>query len=74
MERFMSTTPILTKLLKPEAAAEFLGRSPSTLAKSRMTGTGPRFVKLGGSVRYDLRDLEAYITQATRRSTSESAR
>lgn len=67
-------TPIPTKLLKPEEAAEFLGRSPSTLAKTRMTGTGPRFVKLGGSVRYDIRDLEAFIAQSTRRSTSESAR
>jgi hypothetical protein len=67
-----SSTPIPTsKLLKPEAAAEFLGRSPHTLAKERMTGAGPRFHKLGASVRYDLRDLEEYLSRSVRRSTSD---
>jgi hypothetical protein len=67
-------TPIPTRLLNAQGAAAFLGRSASILAKERMTGAGPRFHKFGASVRYDLRDLEAYIAQTSRRSTSEGAK
>jgi hypothetical protein len=34
-------------LLHPKKAAEMLNVSTSWLAKSRLTGTGPRFVKIG---------------------------
>jgi hypothetical protein len=60
------------KLLKPLDAAEFLGLSTSNLAKRRMTGEGPRFVKMNGAVRYDLEGLQDYINQSTRRSTSDA--
>jgi predicted DNA-binding transcriptional regulator AlpA len=59
------------KLLKPADAAAFLDVSRSTLAKRRMTGNGPRFVKFGASVRYSLQDLEEYVTQSERHSTSD---
>ncbi len=59
------------KLLKPADAAEFLGLSTSNLAKRRMTGEGPRFVKMNGAVRYDLEGLQAYVNQSIRRSTSD---
>lgn len=55
-------------------AAEFLRLSRSALAKWRVTGAGPRFVKVGPhSVRYRRVDLEAFITAGIRRSTSEAS-
>jgi predicted DNA-binding transcriptional regulator AlpA len=63
------------KLLRPADAAEFLDLSTSTLAKKRMTGDGPRFVKFGGgAVRYDLKDLQEFVARSVRRSTSEGAK
>jgi excisionase family DNA binding protein len=58
-------------LLTPAEAAEFLGVSASYLAKARMNGTGPRFIKLGRSVRYRLPDLEDFLRTRSRTSTSE---
>jgi predicted DNA-binding transcriptional regulator AlpA len=59
------------KLLKPTDAAEFLDLSASTLAKRCITGDGPRFIKFGGAVRYDLKDLQEFVAQSARRSTSD---
>jgi hypothetical protein len=59
------------KLLKPVAAGEFLGVSSHTLAKKRMTGDGPRFIKFGGAVRYDLKDLQDFVARSVRHSTSD---
>jgi hypothetical protein len=59
------------KLLKPVAAGQFLGVSAHTLAKRRMTGEGPRFIKFGGAVRYDLKDLQEFVARHARRSTSD---
>jgi hypothetical protein len=74
LERFMSFKAPL-KLVKPRVAAEIIGRSVSTMAKDRMRGTGCPYVKhAGGGVRYDLRALEEYASQHTRRSTSDGAR
>jgi len=58
-------------LLHPKAAAKVLGVSDSWLSKSRVTGDGPRFVKVGRSVRYPLSSLREYIKSRTRGSTSE---
>lgn len=54
--REMSIETLLTR----REAAEFLGVSPSTLARWAMEGTGPAYFKTG-SVRYRVRDLEAFI-------------
>jgi hypothetical protein len=45
------------RLLTPKDAASFLRVSLSWLAKARMRGDGPPFVKLGRSVRYREDDL-----------------
>jgi predicted DNA-binding transcriptional regulator AlpA len=39
-------------LLHPAHVAKLLGVSLSWLAKSRLNGTGPRFIKIGRAVRY----------------------
>ena len=40
------------RLLTPKEAADFLRVSLSWLAKARMRGDGPPYVKLGRSIRY----------------------
>ena len=60
-----------TILLSPKQVAERYGPSPATLAKMRLYGTGPVFVKLGRRVAYRLEDLEAWVAENRFRSTSE---
>jgi hypothetical protein len=48
-------------MLTTTEAARHLGVSPSWLNKSRMTSTGPVYLKLGGAVRYALPDLEVWL-------------
>jgi hypothetical protein len=63
-------SPDLDELLDPKEAARELKCSDSTLAKKRLSGAGPRFVKIGALVRYRRRDLLDYIANNIRRSTS----
>jgi excisionase family DNA binding protein len=46
-------------------AAEYLGIKKSTLEHARSRGLKgfPPFVRVGHQVRYDVRDLEAYIVE-----------
>lgn len=48
-------------LLKTNEAATYIGKSASWLNKTRMTGTGPVYLKIGGGVRYDVTDLDAWL-------------
>lgn len=59
-------------LLNTNGAAAKIGWKPGTLRKKRMTGDGPPFIKLGRSVFYDDRDLDAYIEANRRRSTCDA--
>ena len=59
--------------LTTEQAAIFLGLSSSTLAKLRVFGGGPSFLKLGRAVRYAREDLDAWLTSRRRGSTSQTA-
>jgi hypothetical protein len=63
------------RLLDTREAARQLGLSPSYLAKRRLMGgpDSPVFIKLGKSVRYSQKDLDAYLDARRRRSTSEVA-
>jgi excisionase family DNA binding protein len=61
--------------MTPDQVAEALGVATGTLAKWRMTGLdGPRFLKFGSKVRYDVADVETWIETRRRRSTSDSGR
>ena len=55
----------------PTETADLLGVSLSWLAKSRLRGDGPRYVKIGRSVRYPEFAVRDYIRARTRTSTSE---
>jgi hypothetical protein len=60
-------------LLDAVAAAEHCGLSVSMMAKMRCSGKGRRFLKItGAAVRYDPKDLDAWLESRRRQSTSES--
>lgn len=58
-------------LRTPEAAA-YCGSSASTFEKLRLTGGGPRYVKLGRRVVYDPADLDDWLLANRRVSTSDT--
>lgn len=57
--------------LSTRQAAEWLGLSPRTLDRYRVTGQGPVFHRFGSRVRYLLADLEAWASARRRASTSD---
>lgn len=59
--------------LSTPQAAHYLGLSKFTLEVWRSRGDGPRYLKLGRSVRYRVEDLDAFIEQSARSHTSETA-
>ena len=58
-------------LLKPDETAEYLRLSLAWLAKARMSGDGPPFVKIGRSVRYSKAALLHWAKTRQRLSTNE---
>jgi excisionase family DNA binding protein len=59
------------KLLTPKEAAQLLKVSLSWLAKARMRGDGPPFIKIGRAVRYSEAALLQWMRAQQRPSTSE---
>lgn len=56
----------------PKQAAAWLGLSQSTMAKQRLSGSGPVYIKLGSRrVGYREADLEEWVQSNRCRSTSE---
>jgi predicted DNA-binding transcriptional regulator AlpA len=56
----------------PEQVARQLGLSTSTLAKLRLSGNGPAYIKLGGRrVGYRPKDIEEWLERSRRISTSQ---
>jgi len=72
MGDWMSVPNEPRRLLPPQGAAEYLGGiAIPTLARWRVEGRGPRFVKLGSRVFYDRADLDRWLEANTRSSTSK---
>jgi predicted DNA-binding transcriptional regulator AlpA len=65
--RAISIDPLLT----PRAAAELLSVSESWLAKARMRGDGPPYVKVGRAVRYAQAAVLQWLKSRQHLSTSE---
>ena len=59
------------KLLNTREAAEFLGLSHRTLERYRISGEGPRYLKIGRWVRYTESDLLDWLDRRGRNSTSD---
>ncbi len=64
----------MTELLTEQQAAALLHVSVKCLQGWRSRGGGPRYHKLGRCVRYAVPDLEAFVQDAVRRSTSDAGR
>lgn len=58
-------------LVNEHRAAELLGLRVATLRRWRWAGRGPQFVRVGAAVRYDPVDIEAFIVDGKRSSTSD---
>lgn len=57
-----------TRLLDEEEAAVYLGAKPSTLRIMRCKGKGAKYIKTDGlGIKYDIRDLDAYIESLPRK-------
>ena len=62
------------RLMPPPAAGQYLGGTATqTLAKWRCQGSGPEHYNINGRIFYDQADLDRYIEERRRRSTSEAA-
>jgi hypothetical protein len=63
--------PPTVVLLTPKDAAKLLKLSVSWLAKARMRGDGPPFIKFGRAIRYAETALLQWMKSRQRLSTSE---
>jgi len=59
-------------LTNTAGASHHLQLAMSTLEKLRVTGAGPRYHKLGRSVRYRISDLDEWASSRRVGSTSEA--
>lgn len=60
------------ELLDTERVAKVCGLSEVTLRRWRMTGEGPRFIRLGRAIRYRRADLDAYLADRLFTTTTEA--
>jgi predicted DNA-binding transcriptional regulator AlpA len=60
------------KLHSPQVQRDYR-ISESRVAKLRLYGGGPRYIKLGRSIIYDSYELDAWLESLKRNSTSEYA-
>jgi hypothetical protein len=67
----MTMAQQIETLLTSIQAAAVLQVKPNTLAKWRVIGEGPAFIRIGRAVRYSAREIARFIDSKTRRSTSE---
>jgi predicted DNA-binding transcriptional regulator AlpA len=70
VERGQAAATVRRKLSVSDAA-QLAGVSESHLNKLRSTGGGPAFFKIGARVVYDVFDLDQWLDQHRRRSTSD---
>jgi predicted DNA-binding transcriptional regulator AlpA len=70
MNALVKSNPI-DPLLHPAEVAKLLKVSLSWLAKARMRGDGPPFIKIGRSIRYSELALNSWMKARQRVSTSE---
>lgn len=59
-------------LLTAKQAARYLSISTKWLANQRWQGTGPKFIRVGGAVRYRVSDLEQFLDEAVVQPAGES--
>jgi predicted DNA-binding transcriptional regulator AlpA len=62
----------VTELMTQHELASLLDIGTATLANWRSAGKGPRYVKLGGKVKYRKIDVDAFINGSVRASTCDT--
>jgi hypothetical protein len=63
---------LVHRMVSVPEATDYLGVRTSFLNKSRITGDGPQFHKLGRRVVYAPFELDTWLDERKRRNTSES--
>ena len=58
--------------LSVKAAAAYVPVAKGTLDRLRLSGGGPRFIKIGKKVLYDLADLDAWIEDHKQANTADA--
>ena len=61
----------MNQLLKAKTLAERIGVTEGCLAKWRVSGEGPRFIRVQRSIAYDPRDVQEWLDARRVSSTSE---
>lgn len=61
----------MKQLLTTVEAADYLTLSKGTLDRYRVTGEGPKFLRLGSAVRYRTADLDEWLDARLVSSTSQ---
>ena len=64
--------PAGKRVMSSVEAADFLGLASQTLAKMRWSGESPPFMKIGRKVVYERAELEKWLRERRRRSTSDT--
>ncbi len=59
----MDSTQIRRERLHEADTAIYIGMSRPWLRLQRMRGTGPAYIRIGRTIRYDIRDLDAWLAQ-----------
>ena len=62
---------MLEKLLDAKTTADHIGVTAGCLAKWRLTGAGPCFIKVQRRVMYDPSDIRQWLAERRATSTSE---
>jgi hypothetical protein len=68
----MTPKPVVTEQISPLTTEELAARwkmHPKSLANWRVSGEGPRYIKLGKRVLYDVADIEAWEQKNKKKST-----
>lgn len=63
----------LDPIIDAPSVARYLGKSVATVAQLRYLGTGPKFLRVGRSIRYRASDVEAWLHENTHTSTTDAA-
>ena len=58
--------------MRPDSAASYLSLSMQRLAKMRLYGGGPVFLRAGRSILYRREDLDKWLVSLSRLSTSDT--
>jgi excisionase family DNA binding protein len=68
---YANNEQVVKELLSPRETAKYLNMGLSTVAKMRLRGNGPIYMKIGAKVIYRKTDLNAWLASKRRASTSQ---